>query len=94
MKLIIKFSLFIWLIFIFTGCSQVAIKTNDVVKYPSWYNTIQKDTNKFYFSSNEGDTKKEAISKALNDIASKISISVSSTYSTTSRLSKRDQKEI
>jgi len=49
--------------------------------YPSWLSTAPQDTAQYVYGLSDGETRKEAISNALNSIASKIRVSVESTSS-------------
>ena len=54
--------------------------------YPEWFTQIHSDTEQYAYGVREGSTKEEAISNALNEIASKIHVSVESTSTTTTNL--------
>jgi hypothetical protein len=72
-------SLFISFVFILlTGCFSSKPKP---FIYPKWFTQLRSDTPISYYASAEGASKKEAISTALNGIASKISVSIESSYS-------------
>ena len=47
--------------------------------YPTWYKTVHQDTSHYSYGTGEGYSKQEAVIRALNVIASKISVSVEST---------------
>ena len=49
--------------------------------YPKWYNMVKQDTTIFYYGTGEGRTKKDAVTNALNEVASKISVSIQSSFS-------------
>jgi len=87
MNLINRQFLYIVLIFatmiLNTGCFSHKNKT---VKYPNWFYNIKKDTTVFYYGSGEGSSKKEAVTNALNEIASKVSVSISSTFDSTTSI--------
>ena len=51
-----------------------------VKSYPAWFENRTKDSLTYYYASAEAINKNEAVANALNTIASKISISISSTY--------------
>jgi hypothetical protein len=87
--------IFLTLIF-FSGCAVLKpdLSTEDsVAKYPTWYTSVHKDSSVNFYGLGEGSTKTDAISAALNDIASKISISVESTYITKTKIITKDEKE-
>ena len=52
-----------------------------VPSYPEWFSKTPRDTAQYIYGARDGGTKEEAISNALNAIASKISVSVESTSS-------------
>jgi len=54
--------------------------------YPEWFTQIHSDTEQYAYGVREGGTKEEAVSNALNEIASKIHVSVESTSTTTTNL--------
>lgn len=66
-------------LFLLTGCLP---KKEVKVSYPNWYTSLQKDSTLFYYGTGEGYSKKEAVINALNDIASKVNISIESSIST------------
>lgn len=72
------FFIFISIFFIF-GCAS---SQKQLVKqtYPKWYSKTMIDSSRYYFASSEGITKHDAVVNALNEIASKISISISSKF--------------
>jgi hypothetical protein len=47
--------------------------------YPDWFNQTKSDTAQYSYGTKSGTTKEEAVSNALNEIASKIKVSVEST---------------
>ena len=63
-------------IILFIGCAGTE------PSYPKWYTQIHNDTKQYAYGVREGDTKEEAISNALNEIASKIRVSIESTSTT------------
>jgi hypothetical protein len=66
-----------------TGCG----KPKPIV-YPKWFNSISKDTTLFYYGVGEGRTKQEAVTNALNEIASKVSVSIQSSFSSITNVNK------
>lgn len=65
-----KFIFFILIFFI--SCSAP--------KPPNWYINTPKDNNLYFYATSSGYSKKEAIKEALNDIASRINIKISSEF--------------
>ncbi len=49
-------------------------------QYPSWWHQPHQDTNRYIYGLGEGSNQEEAISRALNQIASKITTEIESTY--------------
>ncbi len=81
---------------VFSGCvsSKPELdKESETLKYPAWYTSLHKDSTLYYYGLGEGSSKKDATASALNDIASKISISVESTYVTKTKIVTKNQKE-
>jgi hypothetical protein len=74
------FSFLIILPFLFFGC---ALQKDTQVVYPKWYLKIQKDNHRYIYGEAEGETFKDSTAIALNNIASKISVIVQSTYRST-----------
>ncbi|NPA54922.1 MAG: hypothetical protein GXO40_00990 [Epsilonproteobacteria bacterium] len=62
------------LVMLFYGCVSIPIS------YPKWVTTIKPDTIRYYYATAEGYTQKEAIENALDAIASKISVTINSSY--------------
>ncbi len=50
---------------------------------PKWYVKEYSDTNRYIFATGEGKTKKEAINDALSYAASKLSVTINSTFEST-----------
>lgn len=71
--------------FIFSGC--LAKKEVQIV-YPEWYKKTYQDSGINLFATAQAKSEKEAVTLALNEIASKISISVESQYSSRTSMSK------
>ena len=69
---------------LFLGCASNQPKP---LQYPTWYTKLYTDTNIILYATAEGYSEKEAIASALNDIASKISISVESSFTSTTQSS-------
>jgi len=61
--------------------------------YPEWFTQIHNDTEQYAYGIKEGSTKEEAIKNALNEIASKIHVSIESTSTTTTNLKIDNGKE-
>jgi hypothetical protein len=61
--------------------------------YPKWYTKIHSDTEQYAYGVREGSTKEEAINNALNEIASKIHVSIESTSTTTTNLKINNDEE-
>ena len=72
-----KYLLFFLISLLFTACMP---KEPEVKNYPVWFESTTKDSSTYYYASAEAVNKNEAVANALNMIASKISISISSTY--------------
>jgi len=72
----------LFFILIYSGCYSSKAKN----VYPQWFNSVKQDSPIFYYNVDEGDSKQDAITRALNGIASRVSVSVQSTFksSTTS----------
>ena len=78
---IIQFSFLIILIINFLSCSNKQnIQVNTQKEMPSWYTTPLKDTNKDLYGIGSGNSTDEAIKSALNNMISKLNISISSTF--------------
>lgn len=81
MKQIIKYCLVLLLPLFFTACAGGALGQPSVAKnneLPSWYLNTPASNNNFYHGVGSGSTKEEAKISALNNIASEISVSISS----------------
>ncbi|HHB94578.1 MAG TPA: hypothetical protein ENK88_05505 [Campylobacterales bacterium] len=61
--------------------------------YPEWYTKIHSDTERYAYGIREGGTKEEAVNNALNEIASKIRVSIKSTSTTTTNLKTSNGEE-
>jgi len=72
-----KYLLSIILLFI-SGCMSPQPKVAET--YPIWFNQTPQDSSSYYYAAAEGKDKNDAITKALNQIASKISISIESKF--------------
>ena len=59
-------------VFLFVSCGSPQI--------PKWYVNTPKDTTLYFYSSAEGYTKENALKNALNDIASRINVKISSSF--------------
>lgn len=70
---------------IFSGC--ISERQHKVLSYPSWYTKSYQDTDIMLYATAESDSEKEATTLALNTIASKISVSIESSYSSTTNSS-------
>jgi len=88
------------IIFLFLGLLIFGCAKNRGISYPSWYLNSLPNDNAFFYATGNGDNTKEAVDKALNQVASKISVEISSTYqseiqnSTSSGYSKNSQQNI
>jgi hypothetical protein len=67
-------------LFLFTGCMP---QNKTQIVYPKWYLKIQQDSYKYIYGQAQGITFKDSTAIALNNIASKISVIVQSTYQST-----------
>jgi len=79
----IKLLLIFATIFLLSGCSSTKNEPN----YPQWYTKIHKDSPIYLHGLGESSSKKGAIAIALNEIASKITVSIESSYSSTTNVS-------
>lgn len=61
---------------------------------PSWYTEEQKDTASAFYGVGEGETSEEATKAALNDIASKIAVTVQSKYKSEQKLNNAEYSNI
>ncbi|MDB2562703.1 LPP20 family lipoprotein [Sulfurimonas sp.] len=78
------FLIFFVTVFIFSGCSSKKRVVAPVKTLPSWYtNQTQSDKNTLY-SVGEGEDKAQALSNALNNMASTLSVSIESDLHTKS----------
>ena len=73
------YKLFFLVLFILSSCSS----PKQTIKYPKWFYEGQGDTKLYYYGIGEGGTKQEAKLNALNDIASKISTEIKSSFTST-----------
>ena len=67
------FSLAVAILFLFNGCMNS-------VDLPKWYVSSTKDNTKYIYGTGEGSTKQSAVVNALNVIASKINVKISSEF--------------
>jgi hypothetical protein len=67
-----KKAVFIIFIFILSGCFNP--------EPPKWYVNTPKDTGIYFYASAESYTKQNAVKNALNDIASRINVKISSNF--------------
>ena len=82
-----NYILLILSIFLFIGCIN---NKNLEIKYPKWYTKHKQDNPMYLYAKAKSTNKKDAILIALNEIASKISISIQSSYKTTTLISKNN----
>ena len=61
--------------------------------YPDWYKKLNQDTSRYAYGTGEGYDKEEAVIRALNVIASKISVSVESTSTSNINITTEDGEE-
>ena len=71
---------------VFSGC--LGGSKQPVVKYPTWYTKLHQDSKIILYATAEAYSEKEAVTLALNSIASKISVSVESSYTSTTNSSR------
>lgn len=64
----------------FSACSQVPTKPLPITKPPAWYLTPPKDTPLDLYGAGAGQSREKAVQAALNDLASKLGIEVSSQF--------------
>ena len=83
-NILIKLLVSTILLVLFTGCLP---KKNVEVDYPTWYNQIQKDSLMYLYGVGESETKKGATAIALNEVASKITVEIESSYSINTQMS-------
>ena len=83
------------------GCTAPSINIgSNEIKYPKWYLNPTKDTSQTFYATGMGANEQDAINSALNSIASRISVEISSTFesetknSTMSGYRKTSQKNI
>ncbi len=90
MKLL-KYSLSSLLFVVLVGCTggsnSPSIANANTDKLPTWYLNTQQSDNQYYYGVGEGSSKSEAKINALNQIASEISISISSSMEINKELS-------
>ncbi len=67
------------ILFLLGGCKPLTIQVGKK-ELPKWYLTPQSDNYNYFYATGSGDNKQEAITNALNMIASKISVEVSSEF--------------
>lgn len=79
---IVKTSLAVITAFVITGCNSS--QPNVVKEYPVWYNKVQQDSAIFYYGTADGQNKNDAINNALNQIASKVSVTIESNFESSS----------
>jgi len=60
---------------LFLGCMGGA------PSYPEWFSNVPQDNDRYIYGIGEGENKKEAMNNALNEIASKIHVSIESSSS-------------
>ncbi len=75
---IVKTSLALLTTFVISGCysSQPSVAKS----YPVWYTKVQQDSFSYYYGVADGINKTDAINNALNQIASKISVTIESNF--------------
>ncbi|MBN2782980.1 MAG: LPP20 family lipoprotein [Campylobacterales bacterium] len=78
--------------FLFSGCVG-GKKEVEVLTYPKFYTTIPQDSRSYYYGLGEGSSKEDAIAIALNDIASKLSITVESKRTIQTNISTHNERE-
>lgn len=66
------------LLFFITGCMSAKLKP--VQAYPVWFSQRLHDSASYYYAVAEGKNKNDATANALNQIASKISVSIESKF--------------
>ncbi len=80
---------------LFTACTQQPTLNNTVQTLPSWYVNPTPNSTLFLYGTGEGKTLQEAKNSALNDMASRLSVTLDSTINQNKRLvSNTLQKEV
>ncbi len=74
-------------ILLLIGCAK------DKPLYPKWFTQLHRDTEQTLYGVAEGSTKEEAVTHALNEIASKIRVSIKSTATTTTNIRVTNSEE-
>jgi hypothetical protein len=103
MNRFIKSSLFVATTLLYTGCAtnmaNLTGSDSSVSSVPSWYNNPMVSNVHYYYAVGEGNSLKEAKIDALNQIASEISVNISSStviekVATTNSYKKKMQSKI
>jgi len=80
---------------LFTACTQQPTLNNTVQSVPSWYLNPTPNSTLFLYGTGEGKSLQEAKNSALNDMASRLSVTLDSTLNQNKRLvSNTLQKEV
>jgi|GEM_PF-3227090 len=69
------------------------INCTNTPTYPKWFTKLHKNSSRYIYGVGEGDTKDEAVSRALSEIASKVKVSIESTSTSTTNISVIDGEE-
>ncbi|WP_024851048.1 LPP20 family lipoprotein [Hydrogenovibrio kuenenii] len=67
-------------VLILASCSQAPTKPLPITKPPAWYLTPPKDTPLDLYGAGAGKSREKAVQAALNDLASKLGVEVSSQF--------------
>ncbi|MGD9553678.1 MAG: LPP20 family lipoprotein [Arcobacteraceae bacterium] len=93
--MIFKIPFILFLSLLVMACSQQPTLNNTAQTLPSWYVTPTPNSTLFLYGTGEGKSLEEAKNNALNDMASRLSVSLESTINQNKRLvSNTLQKEI
>jgi len=82
--------LFIVVLFIFIGCTNKEQRVQKIPQkiLPSWYQSIKPNTNQYIYAQANGINKDQAISRALTNIISQFSVSIESSFESTTKVSR------
>jgi len=88
-KVYIRYGVTLLSLLFLSGCMTPKPQQTTPV-YPVWFSQTMSDSSQFYYATAQGSNKTDAINNALNFIASKISVSVSSDFQSTTSVSQTD----
>lgn len=82
----------LFIVIVLNGCFSTKRVVTQTKEFPSWYSNPQKSTSSVLYAVGEGENKRVAINKALNEIVATLRVTVSSEFTSKTQVSKGDRE--